>query len=86
MKTATLPSPSRAFWLILVAITTVTVACGSDGNGSGSTGNQPASSQAAAQVDSAPEITGISNWYNTAPLTLAELRGSPVLVVFWSDT
>lgn len=40
----------------------------------------------AAPSDLAPELTGIANWYNTAPLTLAELQGEAVLLVFWSDT
>jgi len=32
----------------------------------------------------APEITGIHDWINTEPLTLAELRGKVVLVDFWT--
>ena len=32
----------------------------------------------------APELTGITNWINSDPLTLAELRGSVVLVDFWT--
>ena len=32
----------------------------------------------------APELTGISDWINTAPLTLSELRGRVVLVHFWT--
>lgn len=35
----------------------------------------------------APEIAipGAGKWFNSAPLTLAQLRGKPVLLVFWSD-
>jgi thiol-disulfide isomerase/thioredoxin len=33
---------------------------------------------------SAPEFTGISNWLNSAPLTMADLRGKVVLVNFWT--
>lgn len=32
----------------------------------------------------APEITGIVQWMNTEPLTLAQLRGKVVLIDFWT--
>ncbi|MEW6644492.1 MAG: thioredoxin family protein [Pseudomonadota bacterium] len=32
----------------------------------------------------APDITGIEHWLNSAPLTLAGLRGQVVLVDFWT--
>ena len=32
----------------------------------------------------APEFTGISDWINSPPLTLAGLRGKVVLVEFWT--
>ena len=32
----------------------------------------------------APEITGISNWLNSEPLTLEQLRGKVVIVDFWT--
>ncbi|MFL9890035.1 Cytochrome oxidase Cu insertion factor, SCO1/SenC/PrrC family [Burkholderia sp. WP9] len=34
----------------------------------------------------APEFTGISNWLNSGPLTLQQLRGKVVLVDFWTYT
>ncbi len=34
----------------------------------------------------APEIIGISNWLNSKPLTLRELKGKVVLVDFWTYT
>ncbi len=33
---------------------------------------------------SAPNFAGISNWFNSAPLTMANLRGKVVLVDFWT--
>jgi cytochrome c biogenesis protein CcdA/thiol-disulfide isomerase/thioredoxin len=32
----------------------------------------------------APEFTGISNWINSPPLTMASLRGKVVLIDFWT--
>ena len=32
----------------------------------------------------APDFAGISNWFNSAPLTMAGLRGKVVLVDFWT--
>ena len=32
----------------------------------------------------APEFTGLGNWFNSPPLTLAGLRGKVVLVNFWT--
>ncbi|MBI2550336.1 thioredoxin family protein [Candidatus Woesearchaeota archaeon] len=34
----------------------------------------------------APELVGISDWINSGPLTIAELRGKVVLVDFWTYT
>lgn len=34
--------------------------------------------------DSASEFTGISQWLNSEPLTMEELRGKVVLVDFWT--
>jgi thiol-disulfide isomerase/thioredoxin len=54
-----------------------------------SAANQP-SAQAAPELPSlprlgpAPEFVGLGPWYNSAPLTLASLRGKVVLVDFWT--
>jgi thiol-disulfide isomerase/thioredoxin len=32
----------------------------------------------------APNFVGIDNWFNSAPLTVADLRGKVVLVQFWT--
>ncbi|WP_027549834.1 thioredoxin family protein [Bradyrhizobium sp. Cp5.3] len=39
---------------------------------------------AAATQATAPEFTGISNWFNSKPLNIADLRGKVVLVDFWT--
>lgn len=36
-------------------------------------------------VELAPEFGSIDSWHNSEPVTLADLRGSPVLLVFWAD-
>jgi thiol-disulfide isomerase/thioredoxin len=41
-------------------------------------------SVAAATEGTAPDFTGISNWFNSKPLTIADLRGKVVLVDFWT--
>jgi thiol-disulfide isomerase/thioredoxin len=38
----------------------------------------------AAVQGSAPNFAGISNWFNSAPLNIADLRGKVVLVDFWT--
>jgi thiol-disulfide isomerase/thioredoxin len=38
----------------------------------------------AAAEGSAPNFAGISNWFNSAPLNIADLRGKVVLVDFWT--
>jgi thiol-disulfide isomerase/thioredoxin len=38
----------------------------------------------AAAQSAAPDFTGISNWFNSAPLNMAKLRGKVVLVDFWT--
>lgn len=38
----------------------------------------------AAVQGAAPNFIGISNWFNSAPLNIADLRGKVVLVDFWT--
>lgn len=40
--------------------------------------------QLAAVQGSAPNFTGISNWFNSPPLDITKLRGKVVLVDFWT--
>ncbi|MBR0961789.1 thioredoxin family protein [Bradyrhizobium japonicum] len=39
---------------------------------------------AAASQQAAPDFTGITNWFNSKPLSMADLRGKVVLVDFWT--
>ncbi|WLB54609.1 thioredoxin family protein [Bradyrhizobium japonicum] len=39
---------------------------------------------AAASQQTAPDFTGINNWFNSKPLSIADLRGKVVLVDFWT--
>ena len=38
----------------------------------------------AAAQGAAPDFTGIGKWFNSAPLSMADLRGKVVLVNFWT--
>jgi len=40
--------------------------------------------EVAALQGSAPNFVGITNWFNSAPLSMASLRGKVVLVDFWT--
>ncbi|CAB3684876.1 thioredoxin [Achromobacter marplatensis] len=46
----------------------------------------PGAARAAGTPVPAPEFTGIENWLNSPPLTLASQRGKVVLVDFWTYT
>jgi thiol-disulfide isomerase/thioredoxin len=46
--------------------------------------DQTAPLAVAAVQNAAPNFAGISNWFNSAPLNMADLRGKVVLVDFWT--
>ncbi len=46
--------------------------------------DQTAPFAVAAVQGTAPDFAGISNWFNSAPLNMASLRGKVVLVDFWT--
>jgi outer membrane biosynthesis protein TonB len=41
--------------------------------------------QPADDVDLAPEIAALTGWLNGEPVTLSDLRGQPVILVFWNS-
>jgi hypothetical protein len=45
----------------------------------------PAEQPIAEPADPAPALGSIDSWHNSEPLALDQLRGSPVLLVFWAD-
>ena len=47
---------------------------------------EPTGRTGGALGDDAPEFTGISQWLNSDPLTMAGLRGEVVLIDFWTYT
>ena len=82
---------------ILIIAAPIIAACGS-GDEAAAPGQNPAaeapadtdsgsaaSDSGAVQVDFAPEIGSIDNWYNGGATSLADLRGNPILLVFWAD-
>ncbi|MEJ5755876.1 redoxin family protein, partial [Salmonella enterica] len=44
----------------------------------------PPVKMAAVNQASAPDFAGINNWFNSKPLSMADLRGKVVLVNFWT--
>jgi thiol-disulfide isomerase/thioredoxin len=46
--------------------------------------DQAAPFAVAAAQSPAPNFSGISNWFNSAPLNMADLRGKVILVDFWT--
>ena len=46
--------------------------------------DQTAPFAVAAVQGTAPNFAGISHWFNSAPLNIADLRGKVVLVDFWT--
>jgi hypothetical protein len=61
---------------------TATVAESLEGHAT-ETDDQPGQADAGS-IDLAPDLESADAWYNTEPLTLEELRGHPVLLVFWA--
>jgi hypothetical protein len=76
--------------VLSIALIAVLAGCGGGDDPSPTAGTSSGSATTEAPsestVDLAPEFASMDGWHNTAPLTLAALRGSPVLLVFWSDT
>lgn len=65
--------------VIALALIASTLPGRSDDASSAATTIQMAETKAAA-----PEFSGLSNWQNSSPLTIADLRGKVVMVNFWT--
>ena len=50
----------------------------------GVAGDAGVASQLAEARATAPNFVGISKWFNSAPLSIGDLRGKVVLVDFWT--
>ena len=37
-------------------------------------------------MESPPDLAGLTTWFNSKPMTLADLKGHPFLMVFWTYT
>ena len=87
----------REWWfgrlVLIMLLATTLVACGTEDDADSAPGSDTNAATTAGSgagsstsVDLAPELASIDGWHNTEPLSLEALRGSPVLIVFWSDT
>ena len=45
----------------------------------------PEPEEPAEDFDLAPELAGLTDWRNTDPVSLEDLRGEPVVLVFWNS-
>jgi hypothetical protein len=77
------------FRFVLLSLVTlaipILVACGASSETQAPV-QSAASTESPRSVEYAPELASIDDWLNSEPLTLEELRGQAVLLVFWSDT
>jgi thiol-disulfide isomerase/thioredoxin len=66
--------------VVVACLTSTTIPCRSGELAA----DQAATFAVAAVQNAAPNFTGISNWFNSAPLNMTDLRGKVVLVDFWT--
>jgi thiol-disulfide isomerase/thioredoxin len=68
----------------LLAASLAALALGLTGAATPGFSGDAAALKVAAAEATAPNFVGISNWFNSAPLTISDLRGKVVLVDFWT--
>ena len=76
----TIRSLAAAASLVAACLTSTAIPCVSGE----AARDQTAPFAVAAVQGTAPNFAGISNWFNSAPLNIADLRGKVVLVDFWT--
>ena len=74
----------RSFATCASAIALCLIGAASPGVSGEAARDQTAPFAVAAAQGTAPNFTGISKWFNSAPLNIADLRGKVVLVDFWT--
>jgi len=70
--------------LASLAIAALTLAGATTSSAAAETARPAAPITVAATEATAPNFVGLGNWFNSAPLTLSDLRGKVVLVNFWT--
>jgi thiol-disulfide isomerase/thioredoxin len=85
-----LTRPKETFMTIRTLVTSGSIialcllGAATSGIGGEAVRQQPVAFKMAAVDRSAPNFAGISNWFNSAPLSMTGLRGKVVLVDFWT--
>jgi thiol-disulfide isomerase/thioredoxin len=85
-----LTRPKETFMTIRTLVTSGSIialcllGAATSGIGGEAVRQQPVAFKMAAADRSAPNFAGISNWFNSAPLSMTGLRGKVVLVDFWT--
>ena len=68
-----------------VSVIALCLICAAPAGVAGEVGREQATPfEVAALQGTAPNFVGITNWFNSAPLSMANLRGKVVLVDFWT--
>jgi len=75
---------TRSFATLAAALSLALLGAATPGRAAEPAPKQPAPFQVAAAQGAAPDFVGLNGWFNSAPLSIANLRGKVVLVNFWT--